>query len=185
MSITGYSFLQLGQFTLATVTSDLGGSPTFFWYIDGAFFQRTDVAELMVYLAADDQADIVAVDTLTPDAFDVQASAPTVFPARRTLWWVRSTDTDVSRYVIRQQRAAEGFVDVGSVPHTSAWSYRFLSPRLSDLFAYQWTITPVDEAGNEGTALTIGPELIVRKPDSPDFTIVFTPGTLRTEFFAA
>ena len=185
MSITFLPTTQLGQFSFVQVTSDLGGAPTFFWYLDGTFLSRTDVGEIMVYLPDGDQADIFVVDTLSPEAFDISANAPTVFPSRRTLWWARSLEADVLQYTIEQEREAEGFVEIGEVAATDAWSYRFITPRLDDLTTYQWRIIPVDVAGNQGTALALGPELIVRRPDSPDFTIVFTPGTLRVEFFAA
>lgn len=184
MTITGYELTQLGEFTLVEATSDLA-SPTFFWYVDGAYYQRTDLGELTVRLASGDQADVVAVDTTDPDNFDVVANAPTRYPARRTLWWTRSTDADVVRYVIKQQREAEGLVEIGDLPATESWAYRFLTPRLDDLTQYDWEVIPVDAAGNEGTALTFGPEQIVRKPDAPDFTLSFDEGTTRVTFTAA
>ncbi len=113
------------------------------------------------------------------------ANAPSSGPARRTLWWVRSTDTDVASYTIKQQREAEGLVEIGSIPATDAWSYRFLTPRLDDLTNYDWEVLPVDAAGNEGTALAFPQVQIVRRPDSPDFTVAFDAGTTRVTFTAA
>ena len=181
MTILSYSMTPLGPFTLVQVTSDLV-SPTFFWYLDGTFYERTAAPELSVFLEEGDQGDIVAIDTTDPDAFDVIANAPPCPPSRRTLWWVRSIDADVLRYVIRQQREAEGFVDIGEVPASDAWSYRFLTPRLDDLTTYGWRIAPYDQAGNEGTIFELPAEQVVRNPDAPDFVIAFDSGTARVEF---
>jgi hypothetical protein len=181
LTVTNYLFTPLGSFTLVQVTSDLV-SPTFFWYLDGVFYERTAAPEISVFLEEGDQAEIVAVDTIDPENFDVIANAPVSQPARRTLWWVRSVDLDASRYVIRQQREAEGYIDVGTEPATDAWSYRYITPRLDDLTQYDWRIVPFDLAGNEGAPFAIGPEQIVRKPDAPDFVIAFDGGTTRVEF---
>ena len=60
-----------------------------------------------------------------------------------------------------------------------------LTPRLDDLSTYTWRVIPVNTAGNDGTALTIGPELIVRTPDAPNIEIVFDSGTTRVTFSEA
>ena len=186
MTITSdpYVFRQFGQWTHVTVTSSLT-NPTIFWYLDGTFYDRTETLDVSVFLAVGDQADIVAVDTTDPDNFDVVANAPTAGPARRTLWWVRSTDSDVAYYSVQQQREAEGLVEVGRVAATDDWDYRFVTPRLDDLTNYDWEIVPYDSAQNPGTALALDQVLIVRRPDSPDFTVAFDGGTTRVTFAAA
>ena len=107
-----------------------------------------------------------------------------IFAARRELWWTRSTESDVAFYRVKQQRAAAGLATIAEPPATDEWSYRTTTPRLDDLTNYDWEILPVDAAGNEGTALVIQQEQVVRTPDAPDFTVSFDGGTTRVTFTA-
>lgn len=184
MSITGYAYLPIYPFVQVTATSDLS-APTFFWYRDGVYFDRTAGPSVMVHLEEGEAADVVAVDTETPDSFDVDANAPTAYPARRTLWWTRSPDSDVAFHRVKQQKASGGYSTVAEVPVGDSWDHVALTPRLDDLSAYDWQIIPVDEAGNEGTALALGPETIVRTPDSVSFDASFDAGTSRVTISGA
>lgn len=171
--------------TTVTVVSDLSGLIHYHWYIDGAFAGKTTNAARMFFLAPEDQVRIDVLDTTDPD-FDSIANAPSGYPARRSLWWIRSTSADIARYRVEQQREAEGYVPIAEVVQTStAWSFSVLSPRLDDLTTYDWRVVPIDVAGNEGTPLAIGPEPVVRRPDSPAFSIAFDGGTTRVTFDAA
>lgn len=183
MTITSQTYTPLGNIIQVDVVSDLT-DPSFYWYLDGIYTGSTVEPRKSFYVSAGEQAEIVVLDSVDP-AFDPIASAPTAFPARRSLQWVRSVDADVEFYRVKQQREAEGFLTIAEVPAVAGrWLYSLLSPRLDDLTNYTWEVVPVDAAGNEGTAQTIGPELVVRKPDAPDFTATFNPGPDTVTFAA-
>ena len=161
------------------MTSDLSGTVYFHWYAEGAWVGRTVEPSRAFAVAVGDQLRVEVIDT-TDEDFDPVANAPEGYPARRTLWWTRSTDADVRSYKVEEKKDAGSFVEVGSVRQEGEdWTLQFLTGRLDDLADYTWRITPIDAAGNEGTALTIGPETIVRRPDSPSFAISYDGGTNR------
>lgn len=188
MTVTIHSATREGPTTVVLCSSDLGGSPIYFhWYIEGAFIDVTTIGRKAFTLEDGDQLRFDVLDTLDAD-FDSVANAPDGYPPRRTLVWERSTDTDVDHYRIEQQKDAEDAEVIGLAAHEERkWQYQFLTPRLVDGSTYTWTITAVDEIGNDSTALTIGPELIVRTPDAPNFTINVNPdpGGPTIEFVAA
>lgn len=186
MSITAYDWQLLGDVAYVTATSDLGGSPTYFhWYADGVYLGSSTDGTWTLQLESGEQVDLVAQDT-TSASYDATANAPAGYPSRRTLHWTRSTDTDVERYVIKVDVDGGGYSDAGEVPQSDSpdgWNFYWLTPVLTDLATYTWQIYPVDAAGNEGSALTIGPELIVRKPDAPEFGSLFTDSTTKVRFY--
>ena len=81
----------------------------------------------------------------------------------------------------QQKKGAGDYATIATVTHDGSWSYSLRTGRLDDLSEYTWRITPIDAVGNEGTPETIGPELIVRRPDPPEFELTFnTPATTVT-----
>lgn len=185
MAITSTTTTQSLNATTVTVVSDLSEPVFYHWYLDGAFIAETSNPSKTFFMPAGDQVRIDVLDTTDPD-FDSLGNAPDGFPARRSLWWIRSTSTDVAVYRVEEQREAEGYNVIADVVQTlTRWSLSVLSSRLDDLTTYDWRVTPIDKAGNEGTPLAIGPELIVRRPDSPGFSIAFNVGTTKVTFSAA
>ena len=175
--ITNYAQTRLRTITTITVTSSLSGLVYYHWYRDGAWIVRTKEPTYSFQLSATARAAIEVLDTVDPN-WDGEANAPTAYPAARTLFWTRSTDTDVAYYRIEQDKDGGGYATIGKVFHVaSEWSYRFVTPRLTDLSAYTWRIYPVDAAGDDGTVLEIGPDTIVRTPDAPDFAIAYDAET--------
>lgn len=186
MSVTAYSVTRLGDVVTVTATSNATGDPvTFYWYLDGAYVGCGASPTRAFLLTVEDQVIIHAVDSQDPN-FDPIAGAPSGYPARRTLWWTCSLSSDVDYYRIEQKKDAGSYQEIGRVFHEAGrWWFSFLSPRLDDLADYTWQITPVDEAGNDGTAVTIGPETIVRTPDAVQFTATFSEVTTRVTFAEA
>lgn len=185
MAITAYNQTRQGNVTIVTVTSGLGGTVYYHWYIDGAFVATTLTPTRSFVLEVGEQVRIEVNDTTDPD-YDPFANAPAGWPARRTLWWIRSTDADVRQYRVEQKKGAGSWATIGIIQANAVdWAYSLLSPCLDDLASYTWQVIPVDTAGNDGTALTIGPELVVRTPDAPEFTVSFDEGTTRVTFAAA
>lgn len=185
MAITSYQQQRFGTVIIVTVTSDLSGTIYYHWYIDGAFIASTQSPTRSFILEAGDQVRIEVNDTNDAD-YDPVANAPDGYPARRTIWWIRSTDDDVANYRVEQKKGEGDWTSIGIVRRNGAtWAYSLLSPRLDDLSAYQWRVTPVDEAGNDGTAKTVQSEDVVRTPDAPDFTATFDSGTTKVTFAEA
>ncbi len=185
MAITSTTVNNIGGLNVITVVSDLSGIVFYHWYVDGLYISTTNTNSWSYYLQSGGQARITITDTNDPD-FDPIANAPDGWPSRRSIYWVRSTDTDVEKYKIEQKQDAGSFVEIGNIfQESDSWDFTFVTPRLVDLSDYTWRITPVDLAGNEGTAITIGPEKIVRTPDAPDFTITFDSGTTKVTFASA
>lgn len=186
MPLTAIKQERMSNITAITVTSDLvpgaGQRINYYWYLDGVFIERTVRNHNTFFVSTGDQARVEIIDSLN-DNLDVIANAPSAYPARRSIVWVRSTDTTVAQYRIEQQKDGGAWQIIGSVvPLSQQWSLSVLSPRLDDLTNYAWRIVPVDADGNDGTILAISPEQIVRRPDAPDFATTFDAATTRFTF---
>jgi hypothetical protein len=185
VTITALEQTRNGDVTTLTATSDLAGTVFFHWYVDGAWVGRTTSGVRSFQLPAGEQARVDVQDT-TDDGYDGVANAPTGYPARRALWWTRSPDNDVARYVVEEQINGGAWSTIGTVwAADDAWAYSFLTGRLTDLATYAWRVTPYDVAGNAGTALALGSERIVRTPDAPDFDVAFDDDTQLVTFSEA
>lgn len=182
MAITAYSQQRFGDATVITVTSDLSGTIYYHWYADGVYVGRTLTSSRTFQCARGGQVRVDCLDT-TDAGYDGAANAPDAWPARRTLWWVRSLDADVTEYLVEQKKGAGSWSTLGRVPAQSGrWTYSLLTDRLDDLAEYTWRVTPKDAAGRSGTALTIGPETIVRRPDAPSFSASYNESTQKVTF---
>lgn len=180
--ITDLTVRRQGDLVILTAASDLAGTVVYHWFLDGLWIARTTSPTYSLTLL--EQARIDVVDTLDAAA-DPAALAPTSYPARRRLWWVRSLAGDVDHYRVEQQAGGGDWQTLAEVAHDDElWSYDVLTVRLEDLTAYTWRIVPVDRAGNDGTPLVIGPELIVRRPDAPEYQVTFNSGTGRVTIAA-
>ncbi len=189
MAITSLTAQRSDGATTVTAVSNLspgaGESIRYHWYLDGVYVGVTFAGVRTFALEHGDQGRLEVLDTLDPD-FDPVANAPEAWPARRRLWWVRSTAADVDHYRVEQQADGGAWSLLGIVRHeASAWDYEYLTPRLDDLTEYAWRVVPVDAAGNEGTALSLGSEDLVRTPDAPDFTATFNAGPTTVTIAAA
>ena len=185
MSITSIETTRFGNVTHVVATSDLGGTVYFHWYVDGAWLGMSLGGEWDLFLPLGDQARVECIDTNDAD-FDAIAGAPAGWPARRTLWWVRSLAEDCDQYRVEQKLGAGDWSTVAIVhQEPNRWEFSVLTDRLDDLADYTWRIVPVDLAGNDGTPIEIGPERIVRTPDSPNYTISFDTETTKVTFTAA
>lgn len=177
MSILSVSQMRTRNLTEVTVVSSLSGVVYYHWYMDGAYLGYTNTPSRAFMLGSLDQSRIDILDTDDPD-FDAVANAPSGFPARRTLVFVRSMDVRISSYRVEQRRATDAWIEIALINDDPArWTYEFLSPRLDDLTSYAWRVIPIDDAGNDGTAVSLGGELIVRTPDSPDFSAALQVST--------
>lgn len=183
--ITSYNQVRAGQATVVTVVSDLGGTIFYHWFVDGAYVGRTAAPEKSFALDLADQARVDVVDTNDPD-HDPLRNPPVGYPARRSIFFLRSTDADVDHYRVEQQKDGGAWSSLGVVHHDPAkWSYAFLTPRLVDLSTYAWRVIPVDAAGNDGTAVSLSSEKVVRTPNAPKVTATFNAGAATVTFAEA
>lgn len=178
MTVTVEDVSRVGDSVRVEVSSDLEG-PRFYWYADGAFVGSSTEPARSFGVAPGEQLRVEVLDSTDAD-FDALANAPAGYPSRRSLWWTRSSSSDVSAYVVEQQKDGGDWLELARVAQEpGAWALSFLTGRLEDLATYSWRITPIDRAGNEGTATTFGPELVVRRPDAPEFALSFDAGANR------
>ena len=177
-----YRTIRIGEVTEVTVSTSMADVLSYHWYLDGAWVGKTSGPTKSFMLGESEQLRLTAVPTTDPD-FDPIAHAPAGWPGRRTLWWVRSIETDVATYRVEQQAAGGAWETLAEIPQNPGqWDFSFVTDRLDDLTEYTWRITPIDAAGNEGDPITVGPENIVRTPDAPKFTIEFDEQTQTVEF---
>lgn len=189
MSITSTSTIRQGGTTTVSVTTDLSGTVYFHWYVDGEYVGGTSAtgggSSWTFSLGQGFQSQIDVLDTIDP-AFDAYANAPTAYPARKTLQWVRSETTTTRHYRVEQLVDLGDWESIGLVPHDPArWSYTFVVSGLTDLADYSWRVIPVGSNGVDGDMLILNEEQIVRTPDAPDFTATFDSGTDTVAFAEA
>jgi len=181
LSILSYTVRSSGGVVTVEVTSSLS-NPWYHWYRDGSWCQRTKRPVASWYLEAGDAARVECIDT-TDAEFDPVTNAPVGWSARETLWWIRSLASDVDHYRVEQRKDGGTWAEVGSVPVVPhRWAYWFETPRLADLSEYEWRVTPVDGAGNAGTAIAVEARKMVRHPDAPRFAVTYNPGTSKVTF---
>lgn len=175
--ITGSLQTRSGNTTRVTVTSDLTGAIYFHWYMDGAYLGFTTSPFRDFVLERNEMVRIEVLDTNDVN-FDPVANAPGGYPARRTLVWTRSLDAGIYQYRVEQRKDGGAWVELGYVLDDPAkWLFRFLTPRLDDLALYEWRVVPMDLPGNDGTAVALQAEKVVRTPDAPRFTITLDDTT--------
>jgi hypothetical protein len=180
--LVSYSAVRIGETTEITVATGLADVAWYCWYVDGAYVGKTTGPTKTFQLAEGEQLRLEVIPTDDPD-FDPIQNAPSGYPARRTLWWVRSLAVGAASYRVDQQEGAEEWETLALVPQeTGKWDFSVTTDRLADLTAYTWRIVALDAAGNESNSLTIGPETIVRTPDAPNFSAAFDSDTQTVEF---
>ena len=174
MSITGYSQNKLATGVEVIASSNLS-APVFYWYLDGIYVGQSEDGRFFFRIAAGEHAIIEAIDSESA-SFDPVANQPTHYPSRRVIEWYRSDDA-IQYFTIEQNKDSAGWISVSRMPAAGKWSWQWTSGQLADGSVYEWRITPYDRAGNAGTATTIGPEQIYRRPDPQDFAIAYDGGT--------
>jgi hypothetical protein len=180
--ITNYQTTRLDDVTEVAVATDLTGEVFFHWYLDGMYMGATAAAKRTFQLPPGSQAEIEVKDTNDAD-YDPLSFTPAAPPARKTLWWVKSPAQNIKKYRIEQQIDAGAWTFLADVQaQNGQWDYWYTTGRLTDLATYAWRVTPYDAAGNAGTAIEFLPEKIVRRPDAPNFTAVFSPATRKVTF---
>lgn len=183
MAITWLASERTANIVTLRVSSSLS-DPYYHWYLEGAWLGVTRVGEFSLVVDVGEQLFVQCLDTTDP-AFDPVANAPEGYPARRTLVWTASADADIDYYRIEQSQDGGDWTELALVSDDGSWYYRYLTARLEDLATYQWRITPVDTAGNDGTAIARPAEKVIRRPDAVAFAITFNAGATTVTFAEA
>lgn len=180
-----YSQELRGGIATVTVTSSLSGVVYYHWYVNGSWVAVT-VTNYYSFAAPIDGQDRVEVLVSNDANFGYPTTISTTPAVSVTVWWIRSAETDVREYLVEEQKDGGGWSEIVRVPFApGAWDYRIQTEYLDDLADYEWRVTPVDLAGNEGSVLAVTARTIVRTPDAPDFTATFDSGTAKVTFAEA
>ncbi len=177
MTITAYQIDYQQHVSTVRVTSDLSGTIYYHFYLDGAWLGQSQYPVWTLHLEQNEQAVVECVDSNDAD-FDPIAGAPDGYPARKTLWWIRSGASTVNHYRVDAKRDSDAWATVAVVPHEDRrWTYSYLTDRLDDLTPYQWSVYAVDDDGHLIALALLDAETIVRTPDAPEFTVSRDDGT--------
>jgi hypothetical protein len=182
LPIVSYQIVRIGEISEVTVSTTLENVLAYYWYFDGCYVGKTSEPTKTFHIPTGEQFRLEVIPS-TDANFDPIANAPAGYPSRRTLWWIRSLDTAAAGYRVEQREGSGDWTSLAMIPTTTeAWDYFLLTDQLKDLTEYSWRITPLDAGGLAGTPIVVGPELIVRTPDAPNFSAEFDPGTETVEF---
>ncbi len=126
----------------------------------------------LVSVQTAEQFDVKVEGEVSPvlEVLDSEDDVPNdAFPPYLRLGWLPVSDA--VRYLVQQYDG--GWVDVATLAAEAdrAW-YQYDTPGLADVTVHQWRVIPIDEAGNEGSALAFS-VLMVRHPDPPDVTFTY------------
>lgn len=179
-AVLGYEAIRHINVTKVTALGKLSAAampaPILHWYIDGQHMQSQRGPSHTLLNAAAEAAQVEAVATTDP-LFDPFADPPVGWPGRRSLWWTRSIQDELSLYRIEQRRDGGAWVVIARVHHRKhRWVYWVWTPVLTDLSLYEWRGIPIDRAGNDGTAFALGSHKVARNPAAPEFTLSFNSG---------
>jgi len=165
-----------GTATIAA-KSWLRGPLWFYWWVNGVYYGRTTSGRLTLRPEAGERLTVEVFDTRDPE-FDRTTFISRCAPARRTLQWLRSTAAAAASYLVEQRIGGGGWTKIARVPaNSSTWLYTWRTEPLADLTLYAWRVTALDAAGNPGSHKVISPEIIVRTPDAPAWSVTLNSGT--------
>lgn len=157
-----------------TASSDLGGTPTLYWYRDGRLLSASPFPLDRVFsLFAGESAQIeVLDDTSAPaDAFGGQVMLQ---------WYAVSGATT---YKV-QEWVTDEWVDRRVVVSQGEQMFNHLTGVLDDDTEYQFRVLPISDLNIEGTAIEFT-FTVVRRPDAPDTDATYDEGTQQVTVDAA
>lgn len=114
------------------------------------------------------------------DANDADPAENLTYPPRALLQW-RGTNT-AAYYDIQEDVDGEWTTRCRLIDRNEGYC-RYESRALDDVTTSSWRVIPVDEYGNEGTALELSID-IVRNPPAPEVSMKYNAGTGNLEISA-
>lgn len=159
MTVTA-QYEQWGPFSVRfTVSSSLGGTPTFYWYEDGVLVEASTRNWR--------QLDLLHGAGVGIDVFDDSGDSPTPgFPARVTLQWHPSADGTATKYRV-EFYSGGAWSTLATLYDNGRSILRWTSEVLDDDMEYTLGIVPVNASGNDGDRRTLIFRMR-RRPDAPD-----------------
>lgn len=186
MTITAKRFEKLIHTSVVTVESDLS-DPWFYWFVNGRFAGKTRSPSYSVY--ASTTHPIVQVYDSTDGDVAPDSITPAHHASVRRISFLGSTNADVARYIVQYRKSGGSWVTFATVyaPDQGATARPFtvVSPELDEDSTYDFQVIAIDSAGNEASALQLYEELIVRRPDSVNWSAEYNTSTNRVTFDAA
>lgn len=168
MAVTINPPTQLDHTTfLVTFSSDLGGTPTFYLWQDGILIAEQTATEYTFHADAGEGLQIHIFDSATDAPDDV-------FPARVTIGW---DSVPNAVYYDVQEKVSSVWTTRQFVQATGKGFYNWRSRYLEDVTTHEFRVVAVDAAGERGAAINFS-GLVVRHPDPPDHTLVFSGGNI-------
>lgn len=155
-------------------SSDLGGTPTFFVYLDGELVNTTESTSMRFYAAPGTESGEPGEQPMI-QVLDAAGEPTYAAPGRFWLSWY--PDADAEYYLVEE--APKGvFSEIKRVTESGLGFYRCLTRWLWDGYDGQFRVTPVDAAGNAGAALVFVVTQ-VRHPDVPKVSYSYDPDTAK------
>lgn len=147
-------------------SSDLGGTPTYYLYVDGVLVATTTRPWYQVSLTPGEQVQFEVLDT-----DDLPTPA---YPSRVWLMW--DAVTDAATYRI-DRWDGDSWEPVQTVTPAFGQTYfRVATAVLEDGVTHRYRVVPIAGDGNEGTAREyVIP--VVRRPDPPDVAYTYDADT--------
>lgn len=164
MTVTIESQTRISSGSVSLVwSSDLGGTPTFYVYLDGVLaYTTTSISGVF----AVDEGTFIIIEVLD-DADDVPAA---VFPGRFSLGW-QAID-DGAYYIVEEYVASVWTQRAKIIDRREPW-FTWSSRWLEDVTTHQFRVTVTDQNGNDSSVTNLT-ALMVRNPDEPDVTYTYS-----------
>lgn len=151
--------------------SDLGGTPTFYLYLDGLLLGSTTRTWKQLTVAPGEQVQFEVLDS--PSAVPEAA-----YPGRGLLTWLPSTGA--KKYRIDEHVASAWTQRALVTPIIGQTWFSWQSRFLEDGQAHQFRVVPLGDNSLEGTARNFTIDM-VRRPDPPSFTAAWSAGTITVD----
>ncbi len=166
MAVSQPTLTQLGPTRFRIdYTSDLGGTPTFYVYIDGSIVATTTATFFEFTVPIGNQ---IQIEVFDDDGDNPEES----FDSSALLRWAGVDDA--TGYRVKQYVDA-AWVVKGFLLHNSSGVFQFRTAMLADCVTHQFQIVPIDANGKEGEPLELDLEM-VRYPDTPTLTATWNEG---------
>jgi hypothetical protein len=147
-------------------SSDLGGTPTFYIYLNGSLIEVTTRTTKRIQIEADREFQLEILD-------NANTAPQTAYPDYAIITW-EPVDNAI-KYRI-DQWVASAWVELATVADMGQNTFEYTTQKLADVTTHLFQITPIDSGGIEGAVRPFS-VLMVRRPDRPVVTYVYDNGT--------
>jgi hypothetical protein len=142
---------------LWTYSSDLGGTPEYYLYVDGILVERTTRPWKQITLTPGEQVQFEVLD-------DGATLPQAAHPGRLTLAWYADPDAPAERYRLDEYTDGEWVAGQVAIPAVGQTYFRMVTRYLEDNTTHQLRVVPVASNGEEGTPWLVTVKM-VRRPD--------------------